>query len=237
MKDANLHQGHWERLRQKVMNQEPKNLTDKEVLELCLQYVFSRGDINEIASRLLAKFGNFAKVFNATKDELKSVKGIGDAAADKLLLLPKIFNYYNISIAKEQNTFLDCNEKCINLAKKFLYGLKQERLYMFCMDSSSRVVKEISLGISGDSYVNVSINEILIAAMQNKAKYVFFAHNHPNGILKPSDQDMCFTKQVCQILCLSGIIVTDHIITFNEQHYSIKNTGMIDEFIKAAKSI
>ena len=56
--------------------------TDKEMLELTLQYIFTRGDVNEIASRLLSQFKSYAKVLNASKNELMKIKGIGETVAE-----------------------------------------------------------------------------------------------------------------------------------------------------------
>ena len=89
-KDSKLHAGHWQRVRDRALATDTAKFTDKEMLELTLQYIFTRGDVNEIASRLLAEFKSYAKVLNASKSELMKIKGIGETVAEKIVLLPKI---------------------------------------------------------------------------------------------------------------------------------------------------
>ena len=58
----------------------------------------------------------------------------------------------------------------------------------------------------------VSIKEIVRNAVTDKAKYIFAAHNHPNGLLIPSDSDIDLTKAVCEALALVEIPVIEHYI-------------------------
>lgn len=233
MENEKLHSGHWKRFREKVLKMDTSLLTDKEMLELTLQYIFTRGDLNDLSSRLIKKFGSFANVLNSNISDLVEVEGISETSAQKIILLPKIINFYNISNAKMEDQTLNCKELCINLAKKFLFGLKFERLYMFCISSNGKLKKEIVLGEGFDSCNNLNIGSILSRATENHSKYVFLAHNHPDGKIFPSDIDIDFTQKFAQILYLSGIKLIDHIIVHNnDKHFSFDDKGLIEEFLK-----
>lgn len=237
-KEGKLHQGHWKRFREKALKVDTAKFSDKEMLELTLQYVFSRGDVNEIASRLLLEFKTFDKVLNASISELTKVKGVGVSVAEKIVLLPKIINFYNVSNAKSQKKFITCSKECTELARQFLSGLNFERLYMFCLNKTGQVIKEVVLGDGEESFVSFSLNEILVKATESKASSVVFAHNHPNGKVTPSISDNDFTKRVTQILYLSGIRVLEHIIIgANGLYYSYANYGFIEKFIEDVKKL
>src|SRR6201996_552213 len=78
--------GHRERLRDRATDAGLAALPDYELLELYLFRAIPRGDVKPLAKQLLARFGSLGGVMGATVEELKSVKGVGEAAALDLKL-------------------------------------------------------------------------------------------------------------------------------------------------------
>jgi DNA repair protein RadC len=56
-----LHMGHRERLRERFRTGGPQALPDYELLELVLFRAIPRRDTKDLAKRLIARFGSFAK--------------------------------------------------------------------------------------------------------------------------------------------------------------------------------
>ncbi|MDB5428194.1 MAG: repair protein, partial [Phenylobacterium sp.] len=79
--------GHRDRLRERALAGGLAALPDYELLELHLFRSIPRGDVKPLAKQLLARFGSLAGVLGATPEELKTVKGVGDALALDLKLL------------------------------------------------------------------------------------------------------------------------------------------------------
>ena len=79
--------GHRSRLRSRFTNGGADAVPDYELLEMILFRVFPRGDTKPAAKRLLAKFGSFSEVVNASPERLKEVDGIGDRAVEELKLI------------------------------------------------------------------------------------------------------------------------------------------------------
>ena len=71
-------EGHRERLRARFIN-EPKSLTEVELLELILTYTIPRKNVAPLAQSLLNRFGSISAILLASKDELLSVEGVGEA--------------------------------------------------------------------------------------------------------------------------------------------------------------
>ena len=226
-KKENLHAGHYQRLRDKAISQDITKLSEREILELTLQLCFNRGDLNDLSARLLRHFKSFYKVLSASKNELMQVEGIGESAAEKLVVLPKILNYYNISKSKEKEVFAYCTKDCIDISCEYLNNLEQERLVMFVLNGSGKIMKEIVLGEGQDACVKVKTNEILLKAAESKASKVFFAHNHPNGAAKPSMSDINFTTQIVKALYFAGIKVVDHIIVAKDEVFSFSMQNIL----------
>ena len=58
--------------------------------EMLLYYAAPRGDTNPAAHALLKRFGTLDGVFSAPETELRKIDGVGEAAAQLLLLVPQV---------------------------------------------------------------------------------------------------------------------------------------------------
>ena len=79
--DSQIHEGHRQRMRAKILTHGQRIFDTYELLEMLLYYVIPYKDTNPVAKRLLAAFGSLDAVLSASVEELKAVNGIGDAAA------------------------------------------------------------------------------------------------------------------------------------------------------------
>src|SRR3954469_11023922 len=79
--------GHRDRLRERALAGGLAPLPDYEVLELLLFRSIPKKDVKPLAKQLLARFGSLGAVLGATVEELKTVKGVGEAVALDLKLL------------------------------------------------------------------------------------------------------------------------------------------------------
>ena len=76
-----IHDGHRARKKAQFRQHGLDGFADHEALELLLYYAIPRKDTNEIAHRLLQKFGSLQNVFAAPAEELAKVDGVGESAA------------------------------------------------------------------------------------------------------------------------------------------------------------
>ena len=60
---GSVHQGHRARQRKKLLENGPRAFADHELLEMLLYYAIPRRDTNELAHRLLERFGSLQGVF------------------------------------------------------------------------------------------------------------------------------------------------------------------------------
>ena len=86
-----IHDGHRERLRKKFKE---GNIEDHELLELLLFSSIPRRNTNEIAHRLIDKFGSVNGVFNASERALCSVEGVGENSAMLIKTVSKCIERY-----------------------------------------------------------------------------------------------------------------------------------------------
>lgn len=58
-------------------------------------------------------------------------------------------------------------------------------------------------------------------ALKERATAIIVAHNHPSGILKPSNDDLNVTKRLIQAGDILGIKVLDHLIFSSDSFRSM----------------
>ena len=63
-------------------------------------------------------------------------------------------------------------------------------------------------------------------AVKSLAVGVFIAHNHPSGVLQPSESDKALTQKIYLGLQLLDIQLHDHVILTNSGHYSFRDEGV-----------
>ena len=94
-----IHDGHRNRLRQRFVQDGLDNFDEINVLELMLFYCIPRKDTNDLAHRLLDKFGSLANTLDASVEELAKVDGIGENAAIFLSLFSAVSRFYQVQRA------------------------------------------------------------------------------------------------------------------------------------------
>jgi DNA repair protein RadC len=73
----------------------------------------------------------------------------------------------------------------------------------------------------------VDIQLIAKYAIESLSKGIIMAHNHPSGVIRPSEQDKLFTNQTKKALALFEIQVLDHIILGADNYYSFVDKGIL----------
>lgn len=178
--ENNLHQGHRERMRERIAQQGFESLADHEALEVLLYLTNPRKNTNVMAHALLKRFGSFSRVLDAEEEELCKVEGVGPATARMLHLMPEICKYYTRCRASEENCLRTTEQLAEFLKSKFL-GADRERALLMALDSRSRVRGAYWLREGTSSKVSFEIKDVVAAALKGGTDSVVLCHNHPTG--------------------------------------------------------
>lgn len=221
-----VHDGHRERMRERLQNFGLDTFQDHEVLELLLYHVYGRGDVNPLAHKLLDTFGSLSAVFDAPREELLKVDGIGPQAAQLIHFVPELSRRYMIS-RTEGGQQLNNTAKAGQYVKSFFFGKQEEAVYLLCLNADYRVLvmKKLSDGDVGSA--GVPIRKVVEYALTYKAVGVILTHNHPSGVTRPSREDLETTKLVKQALEGVSIPLHDHIIVGNDSYLSMADEGLL----------
>ncbi len=217
MNDSQLHMGHRERMREKLNEGGFRMLEDHEILEILLFYAIPRANTNNIAHLLLNEFGSLKAVFNADKQRLKQIKGIGDRSAIFLKLLGDV--YY--SLDRDKNAGKPSKKPFNDLyvageyLLKYYKGIKNEEICAVFLDENNMFIKfqSFASGNANSAYVDQRV--IARAAAKYDAASVILAHNHPGGDTTPTKDDISYTDEMIDRLDAVGITLMEHIIIGN----------------------
>ena len=233
----NLHEGHRNRLRERLIRNNFSEADDYNVLEYILTLVVKRRDTNELAHTLISNFGSLAGVFDASIEDLEQVKGVTHTMAYFLHSVPYIFRNYKLS-KKRPRVIISCAQDIFNYLGECIYHLPEEEFYLICLDSSNKVICHKVIALGGNSQVAINSSEAVKFAIKHKAQKVILLHNHPTASCDPSEEDIETTKRLYMSFNVNGIAIFDHVIVNSEeQFFSFAHAGLIENFQKECNNI
>lgn len=218
------HDGHRGRMKQRFLETGLSGFDDVTVLELLLTYAVPRQDTRPMAKALIEKFGDLATVMEAPLELLEQVPGIGKSTAVLILLSHQIQKRHLIQRATF-GKFLTSTEQCGEYLVPHYFGLRDEVVYLLCLDSKCMVLDCRLMFQGGVNTAGVTVRKIVERAMACNATSVILSHNHTNGVAVPSVEDKRTTAQLLSGLTAVGVDLVDHIIVAGEDFVSMADSG------------
>ncbi len=215
--EKNMHAGHRLRMKKKFISQGADAFEDHTLLELMLYYIIPQKDTNEIAHKLIQKFGSFSGVFDAPVESLCEVSGITENGAVLIKLIPEIQRTYMRDKLNNVKIINGTSEAKKFFATEFANAVS-EKFMMLCLDSKNKILKCSKISEGSITATEVNIRKIAQEAMSVNAVSVILAHNHPGGRAIPSAGDVRMTKAIIAALLPLDIVVWDHIIVADSKN-------------------
>lgn len=218
---GNLHKGHRERMREKILKSGFEALPDHEKLEVLLFGSIPRANTNETAHRLLNRFGSFSAVLDATPAELEKIEGMGATSAFQLSIFPRVAEYYFKDKRVIKKRFETIDEIGKYVTTKFINN-DIEKFYVFCLDAKGSLISETLLQTGSVNCASVDTTRIAqIVFRDNTSKFVV-AHNHPHGICIPSADDLDVTARIIKHFKNFKVEFLEHFIVVDDKYCGIK---------------
>lgn len=219
-----VHDGHRDRLRKRFLTEGLDNFTEIQVLELLLFYCIPRRDTNELAHRLLDRFGSLSQVLDTRVEDLMAVEGIGENAALFLSLIPAAGRYYSVNRA-QRCTIVRNTADCGQYLLPYFDGRVQETVFLLCLDAKCKVLCCQLVGEGSVNSAGVPIRRVVEMALAANATTVVLAHNHPSGLALPSYEDVLTTKRLAAALDAVEITLSDHFVVADDDYVSMVQSG------------
>ncbi|MGM9681085.1 MAG: RadC family protein [Eubacteriales bacterium] len=217
---VNVHEHHRERMLEKFRTTSPTLFHDHEILEMILFFSRPRINTNDIAHRLIEKFGSFKNVFEADLQELTKVEGIGICSATQL----KLIHECALRCAEGKKKHSKRIDSVADAGEYFVEKLgiqKRECVMVLLMDNNDAFLDARILFEGVVNYTPLNFRKIFEYVSSYNAAAIYIAHNHPNGKLIPSKDDIQCTKDL-KSLCFSlDVDFKDHILVAGKEWLSI----------------
>jgi DNA repair protein RadC len=222
------HYGHRRRLRERFLRSGLAGFADYEVIELLLTLAVPRKDVKERAKAMIVRFGNLRGILDAPLEELQKVKGIGEVAPVALRIIREAANLYLQQCAESQESLAE-PESLVRFWRARIGCLPHEVFQVAYLDTGLRLLKDgvETLEEGTTDRAAVYPRRVIEAALRRRAALLVFAHNHPNGDVRPSDQDKLLTRALVLAATTVQIKVLDHLIVSADTAFSFRKEGLL----------
>ncbi len=220
----NVHAGHRARLRSRYKRCGFDDFEEHEVLELLLFHAIPRANTNPIAHNLLKQFGSLYAVLNAKEEELCKVPGVGPASA---ALIRTVADSVRAAKLKEIGS-----EPLVTWERLYLYvtewflGKPAATVAVLLMDAQRRIITVRTLAEEHLRRPESYPEEILRLCQQMEASYVVLMHNHVDGAMRPSSEDIFLTQEIFRYLETNHVTLLEHVIVHELNAVPCLDTAM-----------
>ena len=196
---------------------------DHRVLELLLFYTIPQGDVNDLAHELVERFGSLAGVLDASVEELKKVKGVGDHTAVFPRMLPAVLGRYQ-GARTRLSAIINSPEEAYAWLEPYFFGARNEMVYVLCLDGKRQVLGVRKVAEGSIELAEVNTRRIAEEAIGLRAVQIYVAHNHVSNLAIPSQADWLTTDTLRGALRPIGIELIDHLVFVDGDMVSLKDS-------------
>ena len=223
----NVHSGHRQRMLDAYRSAGMDGFSEVQALEFLLSYALSRRDVNPLAHALLEEFGSLHQLFAAPMERLLRVPGIGPRTAALIRFIPELWQRCETE-RKENTLYLRSTGEIGRFLAVRSAGLREERAWLVCLDAACRFLACRELCRGAVNAVNLPYRKVVEAALLANASSAVLAHNHTNGMLLPSLEDLEYTRGVKNALQMVDVRLVDHMILGDGNYLSMKASSMME---------
>lgn len=216
-----------ERPREKLLAHGAAALSDAELLAILLR-VGTRGmSAVDLARYLLNEFGSLGRLMSAEAKILSAHKGMGLAGFTQFAVVKEIGRRILAEELRDTLT-LDHPQTVADYLRLHIGHEKVEVSTALLLNRQNQLIamKELSRGTVAEN--TVYTREIVKLALDHYADGLIIAHNHPGGSIRPSENDIAFTRRLQQALALVDVVLLDHFVVTAAQAFSMRQAGLMD---------
>jgi DNA repair protein RadC len=217
-----------DRPREKFYQYGNYGLTDTELLAIIIGKGVKNKTALDLAKEILNKVGSLKRLSEKSVGEIERLKinGLGRAKIVTILAALEC-GRRSLSKKNEPRVIFKHPKDLYEYYYPLISGLKHELFKVAAVNGKNELVKDttISKGILDASLVHP--REVFKFALNENASVLFLIHNHPSGILKPSEDDLKVTERLRSAGELMGIKIIDHVIITEKGYYSFSQHNLL----------
>jgi len=216
-----------DRPREKCVRLGLQGVSNTELLAILLGTGSREESAVNLAARILHTVKNdLYQLGRLSREDLISIKGIGDAKASRIMAAIEIGKRRQ-AVPIPQKKSVSCSRDAYNMIRKELSELNREEFWILLLSRSNKLMEKVRISQGGVSGTITDVRIILQSAFSKLASAMILCHNHPSGNLKPSQADLKITKKITEAARLMDIAVLDHIIVGEGEYFSFADENLL----------
>lgn len=208
-----------DRPREKMLAKGPMALTPKELLAVVLEKGTRKENVLSITDRIISEYGEQNVFANTDANKLAEDLSIPIGKAMQIVAVGELGRRF-FQRTKNGSAIIRTPEDVFDYVAD-MRTLQKEHLRGVYLNAHYQVVHDEVISIGTVDANIVHPREVFRPALSCSAAGLILVHNHPSGLLKPSDEDIRVTKQIKEAGALLGIELIDHLIVSSEGFFSI----------------
>jgi DNA repair protein RadC len=214
-----------ERPRERLARLGPQALNTAELLAILLRVGVKGENAVQVGQRILNAYGGLRGLHQASFDDVKSQRGLGEAKAATIKAAIELGRRLSLA-APEERTVIHSPTDVAALVQYEMSALEQEHLRVMLLDTRNQVLDIIEIYHGSLNSSMIRVGEVFKPAVRRNAASIIVIHNHPSGDPTPSPDDTVVTNAIVEAGKLMDIEVLDHVIIGQNQFVSLKERGL-----------
>jgi DNA repair protein RadC len=216
-----------DRPREKYLDKGFQALSDSELLAILLRSGTPDLSAVDMAKLLLKQCDHSLNNLSSyTFNDLIAIHGIGEAKALTILTVFELAKRCRAEKIVQQKRILTADD-ILELMQPKIADLLHEEFWVLFLNQASNLLGVERLAQGGINYTSIDPRLILKKAITYSATGIILCHNHPSGLLKPSNEDIVLTQKIDEMCQLFQIALIEHLIIKKNRYYSFYKEGLV----------
>lgn len=212
--------------REKLMLKGKSALSDAELLAILIGSGSRNESAVDLSKRILSSVnGNLNALGKLSLAQLMNFKGIGEAKAITIIAASELGRRRRAEEAVELLK-ITSSKLVFELMQPIIGELPHEEFWILYLNNSNKVISKSQLSKGGITGTLVDVRLVFKMAIETGATALILCHNHPSGVLKPSEADKQITKKIKAAGDHLDVKVLDHIIVTETNYFSFVDEGI-----------
>ena len=95
------------------------------------------------------------------------------------------------------------------------------------MNRANEIIRIQKISQGGTASTIVDAKLVFKTAIDFGAATIILSHNHPSGLLVPSEKDLKVTRELVQFGKILDLLIIDHIIYTDNGYFSFSDQGVL----------
>jgi len=140
----------------------------------------------------------------------------------------------NVRLTKDQKIKIANTDDVYSIMQQILLRENrirrgQEHFWIIGLNPMNKILFIELTALGADNRVHIKAPQVFRMAIYKEAQKVIFVHNHPSGVMKPSEEDLKATDRLLKAGEIVDIDVIDHIVISEKEYFSFNQEGLIEQ--------